>query len=75
MDWDRIQTHWPELQEQVRERWVLLNEDDLALIAGKRDRLLSMLEEVYGLERDDAEGSVEDFCAKCEAEHPEIFRA
>ena len=61
MNWDRIEGDWTEFKGKVRERWGKLTDDDLDVIAGKREQLLGVLQNRYGAARDQLEKDVEDF--------------
>ena len=40
MNWDEIKGSWKELRGRVREQWGQLTDDDVDIIAGRRDRLV-----------------------------------
>ena len=61
MDSNVIEGKWNQLRGSIRERWGDLTDDDLAKIAGKRDRLIGLLQEKYGYSRERAEQEVSDF--------------
>lgn len=67
MNQDRIQGRWKEIKGKVRERWGRLTDDDLDVIAGRRDQLLGRIQQRHGLARDEAERQVRDW----EVRHPE----
>ena len=50
MDWASIQRDWDAYQANARGRWGRLTRNDLAGIAGSRERLLAKLRELYGLD-------------------------
>ncbi|QQS12187.1 MAG: CsbD family protein [Rhodospirillales bacterium] len=58
MNWDRIEGNWKQLAGQVKEGWGKLTEDDLTVVAGKRDQLVGRIQERYGVARDEAEKQV-----------------
>lgn len=64
MNWDQIEGRWLELKGAVREKWGKLTDDDVELIAGKKDRLLGKLHTHYGLAKDDAERELDGFISK-----------
>lgn len=64
MNWDRIEGQWKQLTGKVKEQWGKLTDDDLDVIAGKRDQLVGRLQERYGLARDAAEKQVDAFCER-----------
>ena len=54
MNWDLIEGNWKQIKGKVREKWGKLTDDDLDVIAGKRDQLLGKLQERNGLKRDES---------------------
>lgn len=61
MNWDQIEGNWKIVRGSVRERWGKLSDDDLDVIAGKRDQLVGRLQKAYGVAREEAERQVNDF--------------
>ncbi len=61
MNWDRIEGGWKQATGKVKETWGQLTDDDIAKAAGKRDQLLGVVQERYGVARDVAEKQVADF--------------
>jgi uncharacterized protein YjbJ (UPF0337 family) len=61
MDWDQIQGGWKQYRGQVKARWGQLTDDELDVIAGKRDKLIGKLEEKHGLSRDEAERQLDEW--------------
>jgi uncharacterized protein YjbJ (UPF0337 family) len=61
MNWNQIEGSWKEVQGKVREKWGKLTDDDLELIAGKRDQLVGVLQRKYGEGRDEIERQVAEF--------------
>ena len=61
MNWDRIEGQWKQMKGSVRERWGKFTDDDVDVIAGKRDKLVGRIQESYGISRDEAEREVDDF--------------
>jgi uncharacterized protein YjbJ (UPF0337 family) len=55
MDWERISANWAHWRDRVRERWSRLTEVELTAVAGRRDVLLTRIQEVYGLSREETE--------------------
>jgi uncharacterized protein YjbJ (UPF0337 family) len=55
MNWDQIAGNWKQIKGVVRERWGKLTEDDVDVIAGKRDILLGKIQEKHGIAREEAE--------------------
>lgn len=61
MNWDQVQGKWTEYRGKAREKWGKLTNDDLDVIAGKRDQFVGRLQERYGILRDEAEKQVDEF--------------
>ena len=61
MNWDRIEGKWKQSAGAVKEKWGKLTDDDLTVIAGKRDQLVGKIQERYGIAKDVAEKQVEEF--------------
>ena len=58
---DTIEGNWKQLKGKVKEQWGKLTDDDLDVIAGKRDQLVGRLQERAGIARDEAETQVKDW--------------
>lgn len=65
MNWDRIEGKWKQYKGQAKERWGKLTDDQLDVIAGKRDKLEGKLQETYGYNQDKAKTEVDTFLKAC----------
>ena len=61
MNEDRIKGNWKQFKGKVQEQWGKLTDDDLDVIAGKRDQLLGKIEERHGITKDEAEKQLSDW--------------
>jgi uncharacterized protein YjbJ (UPF0337 family) len=61
MNWDTMKGDWKQMKGKVKEAWGKLTDDDLKVIAGKRDQLLGVIQKQYGIARDEAERQVQKF--------------
>jgi uncharacterized protein YjbJ (UPF0337 family) len=61
MNWDTLAGKWRELSGTVKTKWGKLTDDDLQMIAGKKDVLVGRLQQRYGFQKDRAEREVDDF--------------
>jgi uncharacterized protein YjbJ (UPF0337 family) len=52
---------WMQLKGKVRQNWGKLTDDDVDVIAGKRDQLVGKLKERYGKTTETVEAEVADF--------------
>ena len=58
MNWDRIEGNWKQLKGKAKEQWGKLTDDDIDVIAGRRDQLAGKIQERYGVAKDEAEKQV-----------------
>jgi uncharacterized protein YjbJ (UPF0337 family) len=56
-----IEGNWMQLKGKVREAWGKLTDDDMDVIAGKRDQLAGRLKERYGKSADVIEQEIAAF--------------
>jgi uncharacterized protein YjbJ (UPF0337 family) len=61
MQWDYIEGKWQQQRGRVLEQWGKLTNDDLDVIAGRREQLVGLLQQRYGKTRDEVERQVRDF--------------
>jgi uncharacterized protein YjbJ (UPF0337 family) len=61
MNWDQIAGNWKQFQGHVKEKWGKLTDDDLTVIAGKREQLAGKLQERYGYAKEHAEKELDEF--------------
>ncbi len=62
MNWDQIEGKWKQMKGEVKQKWGKLTDDDLDVIAGKREKLVGRLQERYGMARNEAEKQCDDWC-------------
>jgi uncharacterized protein YjbJ (UPF0337 family) len=55
MNWDQIEGNWKQVKGVVKKKWGKLTDDDVDVIAGKRDILLGKIQERHGIAREEAE--------------------
>jgi uncharacterized protein YjbJ (UPF0337 family) len=61
MNWDQLSGHWQEAKGKIKEKWGKLTDNDLTVIAGKRDQLTGILQQRYGYEKERAEKELDEF--------------
>ena len=71
MNMDILEGKWKQLRGDVRQKWGDLTDDDLDKVAGKRDKLVGILQERYGYTRDEAVNHVDDFYRDAESRYPD----
>ena len=60
MNRDWLEGNWKQARGKVRERWGKLTDDDLDVIAGRRDQLVGRIQELYGTTRDQVEHDLDE---------------
>jgi len=55
MNWDRIEGNWKQFKGSALQQWGKLTDDQLDVVAGKRDLLLGRIQEAYGITKDETE--------------------
>ena len=68
MNWDRIEGNWKQLKGKARVQWGKLTDDQLDVIAGKREQLVGRDQEQYGIGKDEDEKQVVRFAASFKEE-------
>jgi uncharacterized protein YjbJ (UPF0337 family) len=61
MDWDVIEGDWKQFKGLVKQKWGKLTDDNLDIIAGRREQLAGRLQQTYGITKDQAEVQVKAF--------------
>ena len=61
MSWDTIQGKWKQVKGQAQQKWGDLTNDDLDRVDGKREELLGVIQERYGIAKQEAERQVQEF--------------
>lgn len=65
MNWDRIEGNWKQFKGQIKEQWGRFTDDELDVVAGKRDQFLGKLQEKYGITKDEAQRQLLEFERNC----------
>jgi uncharacterized protein YjbJ (UPF0337 family) len=61
MSWIELRARWTELSGEAAHRWERLTARDLRVIAGRRERLVGVLQQRYGVHRRAVEREVRAF--------------
>jgi uncharacterized protein YjbJ (UPF0337 family) len=64
MNHDIFEGNWKQIRGKVKEEWGRLTDDDLDVIAGKRDQLAGRIQLRYGLVKEAAERRIQEFEAR-----------
>lgn len=68
MNSDQLEGKWKQVKGEVREKWGQLTDDDIHVIAGRRDQLIGRIQERYGIAKEAATREVDTFLNKLNAE-------
>ena len=61
MNWDRVEGQWKQRRGKAARNWGKVMNDELAAVAGKHEQLVGILQEKYGVAREEAGRQVADF--------------
>jgi len=61
MNWDRVEGQWKQRRGKAVHHWGKLMNDELAAIAGKHEQLVGILQEKYGIAKEEAKRQVSEF--------------
>jgi len=61
MNRDQIEGKWKELKGEVKRQWGKLTDDDMAQLDGTKDKLVGVVQQRYGYEREQASRDVDEF--------------
>lgn len=61
MNQDRVEGNWEQFKGKAREQWGKLTNDDLDVIAGRRQQLAGKIQERMGIAEDEAERQIDDW--------------
>jgi uncharacterized protein YjbJ (UPF0337 family) len=68
MNSDQLEGKWKQVKGEVREKWGQLTDDDIHVIAGRREQLIGRIQERYGIAKESATREVDDFLKNLNAE-------
>lgn len=64
MNWDIVEGNWKQLKGSVLDQWGKLTNDDVDRVNGNREKLSGVLQEKYGIAKDEAEAKLAEWEAK-----------
>ena len=64
MNWAQIEGNWKQVVGQAQERWGKLTDDDLHVVAGRREQLVGLIEQRYGVLKEEAERQLSEWQRK-----------
>ncbi|WP_299830177.1 CsbD family protein [uncultured Roseobacter sp.] len=64
MNWDIIKGNWKQMKGQVQSKWGELTDDEIDQAEGDRERFVGLIQERYGVAKDEAERQIDEFIAE-----------
>lgn len=64
--WNIVERNWKELKGTLKETWCDMTDDELDVIAGKREQLVGKIQTKYEVAREEAEKQVNAFVQNCD---------
>ena len=61
MNWDQIEGKWKQYEGKAKAKWGKLTDNDMTTLSGKKDQLVGLVQERYGIAKDEAERQVNEF--------------
>jgi len=61
MNTDQLSGKWKQMKGAAKQQWGKLTDDDLEVIAGKRESLVGKLQERYGMAKEDAQKKADEW--------------
>jgi len=70
MNWDQIEGKWKQIRGHAKAKWGKLTDSDLDVVSGRREQLIGLIQQRYGLAKEAAEKQVNEWAntVKTEAE-------
>ena len=64
MNWDIIKGNWEQMKGKVQSKWGELTGDEIDEAKGDRQQLAGLIQERYGVAKNDAERQIDEFIAE-----------
>jgi len=65
MNRDTVQGNWKQFTGKVKEKWGKLTDDELDQAEGKADQIAGILQEKYGMAKEEAQRQVKELEESC----------
>ena len=72
MNSDRMEGKWKQMKGAIKEKWGKLTDDDLDMIAGKKDQLAGRLQERYGIAKEEAKKRADEWMKTYDEQQEEM---
>jgi len=75
MNKDQMEGKWTQWKGAAKEKWGKLTDDDLDVIAGRRDQLVGKIRERYGIEKEEAQEQTDAWVTEMEESNETVGRS
>jgi uncharacterized protein YjbJ (UPF0337 family) len=73
MNTDQMSGKWKQMKGAVKQQWGKLTDDDLEVIAGKRESLIGKLQERYGMAKQEAQTKADEWLKSYKPDEQSAF--
>lgn len=74
MNWDRVEGNWKQIAGKAREQWGKLTDSDWQVVGGKKDQLVGLIQERYGIAKDEASKQADSWADQLKEENNDAAR-
>jgi uncharacterized protein YjbJ (UPF0337 family) len=61
MNWDHIENNWDDFKGKIKQNWTEISDQQLEMVAGKRDRFARVIQRTYHIGPSEAELQLSDW--------------
>ena len=61
MNWEQLNGNWKQVEGKIREQWGKITDDDLLVIKGKGEQLAGLIQQKYGVSKEEALKQTDSF--------------
>jgi uncharacterized protein YjbJ (UPF0337 family) len=62
--WEQVAGKWKQISGKAKKRWSNLTDDELTQVNGRREVLITKIQEKYGIGREEADRQIDDWTNK-----------
>jgi uncharacterized protein YjbJ (UPF0337 family) len=73
MNWDQVEGKWKQVKGSVRKQWGDLTDDDVAKINGNREKFVGVLQERYGIAKEEAQKRADEWAKTVRVEEEKTY--
>lgn len=64
MNWEQVKGNWHQVKGSIKAGWGRLTDDEIEQVAGEEEKFLGLIQERYGVTREEAQRQIEKFSWK-----------